>query len=231
MLDDLPVNQAQSDGILLFDKPLTWSSFQLVKKVRYLLRNKKTGHAGTLDPLATGLVVLCTGKATKTIDAIQAQEKTYTGVIGLGAITDSYDLETEPRPCLFDHIPSKEEVLQAAAFFIGKQQQTPPIYSAIKVGGKRAYAYARGGEELQLKSREITIYSFEIVEYVWPDVHFKVVCSKGTYIRSLAFDFGEKLATGGHLKALRRTQIGAYKVEDAFTVESFTRLIQENESF
>jgi tRNA pseudouridine55 synthase len=230
MLDELPVNKAGEDGILLFDKPLTWTSFQLVKKVRYLLRNKKTGHAGTLDPLATGLVVLCTGKATKVIDAIQAQQKTYTGTICLGAITDSYDLETTPQPVNFSHIPSLEEVLQTAASFVGLQQQIPPIFSAIKVGGKRAYAYAREGASLEMKSREVTIYSFEVLDYTWPHVHFKVQCSKGTYIRSLAFDFGNKIGTGAHLSALRRTQIGDYSIENAFTVDSFTALVQQHES-
>ncbi len=217
----------ETGEILLLDKPLTWTSFDLVKKVRNSLRIKKIGHAGTLDPLATGLLILCTGKFTKKIDAIQAQEKEYTGTITIGSTTPSFDLETEiDSTCDIAHITESD--LQAAAQkFIGTIAQTPPIYSAVKVNGERAYKIARRGEEAEIKSKNIEIKAFELTRIALPEIDFKVICSKGTYIRSLARDFGKELGCGGHLTKLVRTRIGEFKLEDALTVEDILRLKEE----
>lgn len=213
--------------VLLFDKPLDWTSFQLVNKVRWLIRKNfkikkiKVGHAGTLDPLASGLLIICTGKATKTIDLIQGQEKEYTGSITLGATTPSYDLETEVDATYpTDHL-SEEKILEATKAFLGDIQQYPPVFSALKKDGKRLYEYARSGEEVKISARNVQISEFEITQIEMPKVHFRVVCSKGTYIRSLAHDFGKELGTGGHLSALRRTRIGEHSVADAHDLDSF----------
>lgn len=221
--------------LILVDKPSSWTSFDVVNKLRYQLRDVtgvkkiKVGHAGTLDPLATGLLILCTGKKTKTIDAIQAQEKEYTGIIQLGATTASYDLETAPeniRP--FDHL-TEEDIRKKALSFVGKMAQVPPIFSARKVDGKRAYALARKGETPEMPSKEITILAFEIEKIDLPDVHFRIACSKGTYIRSIAHDFGQSLEVGGFLKALRRTKIGTYEVGAAKSIEdSITYIAQHS---
>jgi tRNA pseudouridine55 synthase len=227
---DFPVNNIHEDGLILIDKPLKLTSFGAVKKVRYLLKGKKTGHAGTLDPLASGLVILCTGKATKIIEGIQAQTKVYEGKIFLGATTPSFDLETEPVFTSSTHIPSSEEIIAAAKSFEGEIDQVPPIYSAIKVGGERAYNFAREGKELELKSRKINVYSFAITEINYPLVSFNIECSKGTYIRTLANDLGHKLGVGGYLAELRRTKIGEYDVMHAFTLEAFEEKVK-NESF
>jgi tRNA pseudouridine55 synthase len=217
----------EAGEILLLDKPLTWTSFDLVKKVRNSLRIKKIGHAGTLDPLATGLLILCTGKFTKKIEEIQAQEKEYTGTITIGATTPSFDLETEvDSTCDIAHI-TEEELRQAAESFVGVIAQIPPIYSAVKVNGERAYTLARRGEEAEIKAKNIEIKSFEITRIELPEVDFKVVCSKGTYIRSLARDFGAKLGCGAHLSKLVRTRIGNYKLEDALSVEDIMRIKEE----
>ncbi|KAA9345864.1 tRNA pseudouridine(55) synthase TruB [Adhaeribacter soli] len=217
----------EAGEILLLDKPLTWTSFDLVKKVRNSLRIKKIGHAGTLDPLATGLLILCTGKFTKKIEEIQAQEKEYTGTITIGATTPSFDLETEvDSTCDIAHI-TEEELRQAAEGFVGVIAQIPPIYSAVKVNGERAYTLARRGEEAEIKAKNIEIKSFEITRIELPEVDFKVVCSKGTYIRSLARDFGAKLGCGAHLSKLVRTRIGNYKLEDALSVEDIMRIKDE----
>lgn len=212
---------------LLFDKPLEWTSFQVVNKVRWLIRKEfkikkiKVGHAGTLDPLATGLLILCTGKATKQIVTLQAQEKEYTGSFTLGATTPSYDLETEvDKTFPTDHL-SEEKIKKATYNFIGDIEQFPPVFSAIKKDGKRLYEYARSGENVEISSRKVHISEFKITKISLPEVHFRVVCSKGTYIRSLAYDFGRKLDSGAYLSSLRRTRIGDYKVEDALTIDSF----------
>jgi len=223
-----------SEGeVLLFDKPYEWTSFDLVNNVRYFIRNKldypklKIGHAGTLDPLATGLLILCTGKYTKKIDDYQAQEKEYTGTFTIGATTPSFDMEKEVDKT-YDYSHVTEELINAAAKkFTGTFQQTPPIFSAVKIKGKRAYNYARNNEEVVIKSKEITICEFEITKINLPEVNFRIVCSKGTYIRALARDFGETLNCGSYLSALCRTRIGEFKLEDAFEVEAFKKMFQE----
>jgi tRNA pseudouridine55 synthase len=206
------------DMVLLMNKPLTWTSFQLVKKVKWLIRAKKVGHAGTLDPLATGLLVICTGKKTKTIETIQAAEKEYTGTFYIGATTPSFDLETE-RDAEFDisHI-TEEKVREVFQQHIGEIMQVPPMHSAVKLNGQRAYKLARRGEMAELRPKPLVIKSFEITRYALPEVDFKVVCSKGTYIRALARDIGLALGAGAHLTALCRTRIGDYLLTDALTV-------------
>jgi len=207
--------------LLLVDKPLGWSSFQAVNKLKWAIRKKfelkkiKIGHAGTLDPLATGLLLICTGKFTKTINELQGQIKEYTGTITLGATTPSYDLETEiDQNYPTQHI-SKEKIRSVTSKFIGDIEQIPPIFSALKKDGKRLYEYAREGKEVEIKKRKVTISEFEIMAINMPKVEFRVVCSKGTYIRSLAHDFGKMLNSGGHLSKLRRTKIGDYNVDKA----------------
>lgn len=213
--------------VLLIDKPLEWTSFQAVNKLRWAIRKSynikkiKVGHAGTLDPLATGLLVICTGKMTKQINTFQGQEKEYTGTFVLGSTTPSYDLETE----INEHFPTEHItdnlIHNATKNFIGKIQQYPPVFSAIKKDGKRLYEFARKGEDVEIKSREVEISEFEITKIDGNNLDFRVVCSKGTYIRSLANDFGKALNSGAHLSALRRTRIGNFKVEDALTPEAF----------
>lgn len=217
--------------ILLFDKPLNWTSFQLVNKARWLIRKScnikkiKVGHAGTLDPLATGLLVICTGKFTKRIEQFQGQEKEYTGTFTLGATTPSYDMETEVDETFpVDHI-SENNITNVTFDFIGEIEQVPPVFSALKKDGKRLYEYARNGEDVEVKSRKVTITEFEITEIKFPEVDFRVVCSKGTYIRSLANDFGKALGSGAYLSALRRTRIGDFKVEDSMDLEAFQNLL------
>ncbi|WP_111708989.1 tRNA pseudouridine(55) synthase TruB [Lutibacter citreus] len=213
--------------VLLIDKPLNWTSFQVVNKLRWNIKQKfkikniKVGHAGTLDPLATGLLIICTGKFTKKIDIYQGQIKEYTGEITLGATTPSYDLETEINETFStDHI-SEDLIRETTKQFVGEIDQKPPIFSAIKKEGKRLYELARAGETTEIKSRKITISEFEITAINLPKVEFRVVCSKGTYIRSLAYDFGLALNSGGHLSALRRTKIGDFKVENGTTIDEF----------
>ena len=216
--------------VLLIDKPLTWSSFQAVNKLKYVLKRKydlpkkfKIGHAGTLDPLATGLLIICTGKFTKKITEIQAQAKEYTGTIVLGATTPSYDMETEVDATFpIEHITT-ELIHETVQQFLGEIDQKPPVFSAIKKDGKRLYEHARAGEEVEIASRKTTIYEFEITRIALPEVDFRVQCSKGTYIRSLAFDFGKALHSGGYLSALRRTKIGNYSVENGITPEAFEK--------
>jgi tRNA pseudouridine55 synthase len=203
------------------DKPFEWTSFGVVKKIRHHIKIKKIGHAGTLDPLATGLLILCTGKKTKIIEGYMADIKEYTGSIMLGSTTPSYDLESEPTPQLDISHLTPEAIKEATKQFIGEIAQTPPIFSAIKVDGKRAYDLARNGDDVELKSRLITISEFEIVNIDLPRVDFRVVCSKGTYIRSLANDFGAHLGLGGYLSALRRTKIGEHSVDEAWQLEEF----------
>ncbi|WP_299097249.1 tRNA pseudouridine(55) synthase TruB [uncultured Winogradskyella sp.] len=217
--------------VLLIDKPLTWTSFQAVNKLRWAIRKAyaikkiKVGHAGTLDPLATGLLVICTGKMTKQINTFQGQEKEYTGTFVVGSTTPSYDLETEiDATFAIDHI-SEDLIHQTTKQFIGKIEQFPPVFSAIKKDGKRLYEFARAGEAVEIKSREIEISEFEITDINTLnnsiELNFRVVCSKGTYIRSLAHDFGKVLNSGAHLSVLRRTRIGDFKVENALSPEDF----------
>lgn len=203
------------DRVLLINKPLEWTSFDVVNKLRNKLKIKKIGHAGTLDPLATGLLILCTGKMTKRIDEYQAKEKEYTGTFVIGQTTPSYDLETEvSAPTEIGHI-TDDLIKQAAQKFTGTIQQIPPAHSAIKVDGKRAYAFARKGEDVILKPREVLVSTFEITEIAKPKVRFRIVCSKGTYIRSIARDFGTELGTGAYLAELCRTRIGEFRLTDA----------------
>ena len=220
--------------LLLIDKPLNWSSFQAVNKLKWAIRKKfnlkkiKIGHAGTLDPLATGLLLICTGKFTKTINDLQGQIKEYTGTITLGATTPSYDLETEVNQNYpIQHI-SKEKISRVASKFIGDIEQTPPVFSALKKEGKRLYEYARAGKEVTIKKRNISILEFEITTVNIPKVEFRVVCSKGTYIRSLAHDFGKMLDSGAHLSELRRTKIGAHDVNNAIEPSIFAENLLEN---
>jgi tRNA pseudouridine55 synthase len=209
----------QEAKVLLIDKPLRWTSFDVVKKVRSLLKIKKIGHAGTLDPLATGLLILCTGKMTKRIEEFQAQEKEYTGKMIIGQTTPSYDLETEPSAVNDYSTITEEQIRQAASKFLGEIEQVPPIHSAIKVDGKRAYQLARAGKEANLKARTITISAFEIIAVNLPEIEFRVVCSKGTYIRSLVHDLGQALGVGAYLSQLCRTRIGDFLLADAVSIE------------
>jgi tRNA pseudouridine55 synthase len=221
--------------VLLIDKPLKWSSFQAVNKLKYILKRQydlpkkfKIGHAGTLDPLATGLLIVCTGKFTKRITEIQGQAKEYTGTFTVGATTPSYDLETEiDQTFPTEHITA-ELIQETAKQFIGEIDQKPPVFSAIKKDGKRLYEHARAGEEVEIASRKTTIHEFEITRIELPEIDFRVVCSKGTYIRSLAFDFGRALNSGAYLSALRRTKIGDYDVADGVTPEEFEKSLSEN---
>lgn len=217
----------QNGQVLLIDKPLEWTSFQVVNKLRWHIKKKfnikkiKVGHAGTLDPLATGLLIICTGKMTKQIDTFQAQTKEYTGIIKLGATTSSYDLETEIDQTFTTSHITEELVNKVAQKFVGTIHQFPPIFSAIKKNGKRLYEFARAGKEVEIKSRTITISEFEITKIEDLEVSFRVVCSKGTYIRSLAHDFGKSLNSGGHLISLRRTKSGDFNVKNASTIGGF----------
>ena len=214
----------EAGEVLLLDKPLTWTSFDVVRKVKNTLRIAKIGHAGTLDPLATGLLILCTGKKTKQIDQIQAQEKEYTGTFRLGQTTPSFDLETPVDASLpYAHL-TPAEIEAATAAFVGLINQTPPLFSAVKVNGERAYEVARRGGEAAIKSKQVTISVFEITRVALPDVDFRVVCSKGTYIRSLARDFGATLGCGAHLTKLVRTRIGEYRLAEALTMAQIEAL-------
>ncbi|MDX1907600.1 MAG: tRNA pseudouridine(55) synthase TruB [Bacteroidia bacterium] len=215
---------------LLFDKPRQWTSFDLVRKVRNLTREKKTGHAGTLDPLATGLLIICTGAHTKRIESIQGQPKTYEAVLKLGAVTASYDAEM-PEEALMDASGiTAEQVGAALGAFRGEISQVPPVFSAIKVNGKRAYESARKGEALELKPRPVTIYSLELMplDLAPGEYALEIVCSKGTYIRSLAHDIGQALGVGAYLRDLRRTHIGDHHVQDAWTLAGFEEMIKNS---
>ncbi len=215
--------ESQEEGrVILINKPLGWTSFDAVKKVRHLLKVKKIGHAGTLDPLATGLLILCTGKMTKQIEHFQSMEKEYSGKMILGQTTPSHDRETEATTAVDLSGISVEKIYSATQQFKGAIQQVPPLHSAIKVGGQRAYTLARSGKKMTLKAREVTIYHFEITAIQFPEITFKVTCSKGTYIRSLARDFGEALGVGAYLSALCRTRIGNFSLDDALAMEQLT---------
>jgi tRNA pseudouridine55 synthase len=218
--------------VLLIDKPLNWTSFQVVNKLRWEIRQRfnikkiKVGHAGTLDPLATGLLIICTGKQTKEIHIYQGQIKEYTGTITLGATTPSYDLETEINQTFSTEHITEDLLKETTKQFIGDIQQIPPIFSAIKKDGKRLYELARKGETTEINARTVTVSKFEITNINLPKVDFKVVCSKGTYIRSLAFDFGNALNSGAHLSALRRTKIGDFSVDKASSVDDFIKNLE-----
>ncbi|MGR7813044.1 tRNA pseudouridine(55) synthase TruB [Lacinutrix undariae] len=217
----------QAGQVLLIDKPLNWTSFQAVNKLRWEIRQAfnikkiKVGHAGTLDPLATGLLVICTGKMTKQIDTFQGQIKEYTGTFVLGSTTPSYDLETEIDATFETAHITDTLIHETTKQFIGEIDQFPPVFSALKKEGKRLYEFARAGEKVDIPSRKVSIAEFEITKIDGNNVDFRVVCSKGTYIRSLAFDFGKALNSGAHLSALRRTRIGDFKVTDGVSLEEF----------
>jgi tRNA pseudouridine55 synthase len=219
--------QFQEGQVLLIDKPLHWSSFQAVNKVKWSLKKHldlkkiKVGHAGTLDPLATGLLIICTGKFTKRIMELQGMEKEYTGTITVGATTPSFDLETEVNETFLTEHIDDDLIHETVKQFVGEIDQQPPVFSAIKKDGKRLYEHARKGEEVEIAFRKTTIHEFEITRIALPEIDFRVVCSKGTYIRSLANDFGKALGSGGHLTALRRTKIGNYSVEGAISPNDF----------
>ena len=213
--------------VLLIDKPLNWTSFQIVNKIRWLIKNKfaikkiKVGHAGTLDPLATGLLIICTGKMTKEISIFQNQTKKYTGTFLIGTTTPSFDLETKPNNTFAINHINEDLIINATKSFIGKIKQKPPIFSAIKKNGKRLYESARIGEDVVINDRDIEILSFNIPKINMPHIDFEVECSKGTYIRSLANDFGKKLNSGATLSKLRRTKIGEYSVDKSISIEGF----------
>ena len=220
-MENKPTNIFDDGKLILINKPLHWTSFDVVNKIRNLTKTKKVGHAGTLDPLATGLLIICTGKFTKKINEYMAQEKEYTGSFTLGAVTPTYDLESEPgnfKP--FEEI-SVSEIKNATKKFTGEIMQIPPAHSAIKIEGERVYKLARKGKEIKLEPRKVFIKEFEITNVALPVVDFKVVCSTGTYIRSLANDIGKELGCGAYLSSLCRTRIGNFLLDDAMTIESF----------
>jgi len=220
------MNSFEEGRMLLINKPLHWTSFDAVRKIRNLIRVKKVGHAGTLDPLATGLLIICTGKFTKRINEYMAKEKEYTGTFTLGASTPTYDLEAEPENFQpVDQLTAKE-IERTTANFTGNILQVPPAHSAIKVEGKRVYELARKGIEVKLEPRKVLISQFDITAIEGPVVEFRVVCSTGTYIRSLANDFGKALGCGAYLSSLCRTRIGEYRLEDAMTVEEFEESVR-----
>jgi tRNA pseudouridine55 synthase len=223
-ISDLPGLDFQAGQVIMIDKPLGWTSFKVVHKLRQILGVKKIGHAGTLDPLATGLLILATGKKTKEIDSYQAQEKTYTGTITLGKTSPSMDLETEPDAIYSVTGITKEDILKARDKFRGKIQQIPPMYSAVKFQGKTMYNLARKGKVIELTPREIEIKEFEITSVDIPEVHFRIVCSKGTYIRVIAHEIGKELGCGGILSSLRRSNIGEYSVDEAFSMDEIKDL-------
>jgi len=224
----------KAGATILIDKPLEWTSFDVVNKVRYTLKKGlgikkiKVGHAGTLDPLATGLLILCTGKATKTIESLQVQQKEYTGEFYLGATTPSYDRETEVDATFDISALTANDLEVARKSFMGLIDQKPPIFSAIKKNGKALYKYARAGKEVEIPTRQVNIYDFALGEIALPIVPFKVECSKGTYIRSLAFDLGRAVNAGAHLHSLVRTKIGDYRLQDAWNLEMLVEEIEKN---
>lgn len=217
----------QQGEVILIDKPLEWTSFDVVNKLRYTIKQKKIGHAGTLDPLATGLLILCTGKMTKQIERFQAEEKEYEGTLVLGKTTPSIDLETDfDSESSVDHL-SEEDLENARQQFEGTITQVPPVYSAVKVGGERLYKKARKGKAVTIKERQVTVHTFALTRVALPEVDFRIVCSKGTYIRSIVRDFGNRLKVGAYLSRLRRTRNGAFRVEDAYQIDEFVQLIKE----
>jgi len=226
VIDPVMQEQYAEGKLILIDKPLHWTSFDMVSKVRSLLKIRKIGHAGTLDPLATGLLIICSGKFTKKINEYMADEKEYTGDITLGAVTATYDLESQPEQFKDPSFVTNEMIYAAVAPFIGDIEQLPPMYSALKIAGEPLYKLARRGEEIELKARKVTIGLFEITNIDLPVVSFRIVCSTGTYIRSLANDYGRLLGCGAYLSKLRRTRIGEFLVENAETIEQFAESLQ-----
>ncbi len=220
------MNIFEQGQVLLINKPLYWTSFDAVRKIRNLIGIKKVGHAGTLDPLATGLLIICTGKFTKKINEYMAQEKEYTGTFTIGATTATYDLESKPENFKSIENLSEEKIRNVIKKFLGEIKQVPPAHSAIKLQGKRVYELARKGKEVNLEPRKIFVQEFEIGQIELPLVHFRVVCSTGTYIRSLANDFGKQLACGAYLSCLCRTRIGEFKLEDALSIEEFENTLK-----
>ncbi len=226
----------QKGQILLFDKELDWTSFDLVNKLRNILcrhlriKKLKVGHAGTLDPKATGLMIICTGKATKLIESLQAEEKEYIATLKLGATTPSFDLESEEDYAFpVDHI-TRDLITQTLGKFIGEQNQVPPLFSAVKIDGKRAYSHARKGEQIELRPKPVFIREIELLSFNGQEIEIRVVCSKGTYIRALARDIGLALNSGAYLTALRRTQIGDRRVEQAWKLEDFIKFLHPDET-
>jgi len=231
----MTLEELKKGQVLLLDKPLNWTSFDVVNKIRYAILKKhnikrfKVGHAGTLDPLATGLLILCVGKATKTINQLQNQTKEYIGTFTIGATTPSYDMETEiDQTYPTDHI-NESLIKEKVKDFIGEQDQFPPIFSAIKKNGKKLYEHARKGEKVKIDARRIEIFEFEITEINLPEIHFRVKVSKGTYIRSLAFDYGKALGSGAYLSSLKRTKIGNFSIENAVSHQNWIdEVIEQN---
>ncbi len=223
------INEFAEGQLLLVNKPYKWTSFDVVGKIRNAFKplKLKVGHAGTLDPLATGLLIICTGKMTRQIDTFQAEEKEYTGTFTLGATTPTYDLESEPEQKFPTDKITEQQIMEACKQFIGEIQQFPPAHSAIKVDGERLYEKARRGEEVELKARTLTISEFEITRIELPEVDFRVVCSKGTYIRSLANDFGIALNNGAYLSRLRRTRSGNFNIDESWQVLDLVSTIRE----
>lgn len=217
MMEETPI--PDEGRLLLIDKPYRWTSFDVVNKLRYVLKIKKIGHAGTLDPLATGLLIICVGRMTKRIDEYMGLEKEYTGTFIVGQTTPSHDLETEVSEPKDISLISRELIVEASRNFVGEISQLPPMHSAIRVGGKRAYSFARKGNDVELKPRTVNVHEFEITDVRLPEVDFRIVCSKGTYIRSIVRDMGTTLGVGAYLSALRRTRIGTFSIEDAVAVE------------
>jgi tRNA pseudouridine55 synthase len=214
-----------SGEVILIDKPMCWSSFKVIHEIRKLITERKIGHAGTLDPMATGLLILCTGKKTKDITLYQEQEKTYTGSILLGVTSPSMDLETEsiPGPPV---TVTEDDIYKVRDSFTGKIQQVPPMYSAIKLNGKTLYKLARKGKTVEREPREVTVFDFKILKIELPEIYFEITCSKGTYLRVIAHDFGEKLGCGALLSSLRRTKIGSYSVDNALNIDDFRELVK-----
>ncbi|MEP0368145.1 MAG: tRNA pseudouridine(55) synthase TruB [Cyclobacteriaceae bacterium] len=224
----MDLNQYQEGKLLLIDKPREWTSFDAVNKLRYVLKIKKIGHAGTLDPLATGLLIIGTGKFTKKLNELQGLDKEYEGVFEIGKTTPSYDLETAFDSENDTSQVSEQDVLEASKKLTGFQNQMPPVYSAIRVKGKRAYKSARKNEEVKLDPRPVTVHEFEIKKIEDTEVHFRISCSKGTYIRSIAHDLGEILGVGAYLKTLRRTAVGEYRIEEAVALEDFVNQVNQD---
>ncbi|MEB2355604.1 MAG: tRNA pseudouridine(55) synthase TruB [Ignavibacteriales bacterium] len=215
-----------SGQVILIDKPVNWTSFDVVSKIRKLIKVKKVGHAGTLDPLATGLLIVCTGKKTKEISDYQEKRKKYTGIITLGKSSPSMDLATDVTEKILSDNLTQDKIIEVRNKFLGKILQVPPMYSAVKHKGKALYKFARAGKEVEREPKQVEVFSFEILKIDLPDIHFEIVCSKGTYIRTIANDFGNELNCGGILSLLRRTEIGEYKVDDAYEMNEFSSMFR-----
>lgn len=215
-----------SGQVILIDKPVNWTSFDVVSKIRKLIKVKKVGHAGTLDPLATGLLIVCTGKNTKVISDYQEKRKKYTGIITLGKSSPSMDLATDVTEKILSDNLTQDKIIEVRNKFLGKILQVPPMYSAVKHKGKALYKFARAGKEVEREPKQVEVFSFEILKIDLPDIHFEIVCSKGTYIRTIANDFGNEFNCGGILSLLRRTEIGEYKVDDAYEMNEFSSMFR-----